>query len=201
MSSTQRGFTLVEVLVVLVITALVSTLLFQALGQVYRLQERFGVQLAQTRVGAMRSDWYRQVLQGLMTDYADGKQRFAGGRRHLEGLSATPLNANGGAPQWLTLDIAEKSSGGGELRYGTPLNQLVLLEWSERGGGEFAYLDEEGREHEQWPPQASGTWAQLPAAVLLRWPGREGPSVLVAAPTGSRESRVRVGRLLQTTTP
>lgn len=196
MRSASRGFTLIEVLVVLVITALVSTLLFQVLGQIYRLQERFGVQLAQSRIGAMQSDWYRQVLQGLMTDYADGKQRFSGRRQHLEGLSATTLQAGGGAPLWLRLDIAETASGGGELRYAAGPGEFVLLQWSDRGRAEFGYLDEAGVEHGEWPPQSAGTWPQLPTAVLLRWPTREGSSVLVAAPAGSREPKVRVGKTL-----
>lgn len=186
-----RGFTLVEVLVVLVITALVSTLLFQALAQVYRLQERFGEQLAQSRTGAMRVDWYRQVLQGLQTDYADGKQRFAGQALRLEGLSATPLMESGGAPQWLTLEVVASAAGGGELRYGVGSRLLPLLQWSTPGSASFAYLDDAGAEHAAWPPQAAGVWPQLPAAVLFRWPTREGADVLVAAPAGTREAKVR----------
>lgn len=191
MKTVDRGFTLIEVLVVLVITALVSTLLFQALAQVYRLHERFGEQLAQSRAGAMRVDWYRQVLQGLQTDYADGKQRFVGDARHLAGLSATPLTESGGAPQWLTLEVAADTSVGGELRYSYGSRSTALLQWSSPGRAEFAYLDDAGAEHAVWPPQASGVWPQLPAAVLFRWPKREGADVLVATPAGSREAKIR----------
>jgi general secretion pathway protein J len=180
MRAAGRGFTLVEVLVVLVITALVSTLLFQALAQVYRLQERFGEQLGESRSGAMHADWYRQLIQGLLTDYPDGRQRFSGGPRRLEGLSARPLS------QEIT-----QAAGGSELRYSAGPQRLALLRWSGAGRSEFAYLDDAGTEHAVWPPQAGGDWPQLPAAVLLRWPARAGQAVLVAAPTGSREAQQR----------
>jgi general secretion pathway protein J len=189
MKTRPSGFTLVEVLVVLVITALVSTLLFQALAQVYRLQGRFGEQLAQSQGGAMRADWYRQVLQGLLNDYADGKQRFAGQVQRLEGLSATALTVAGGAPQWVVMEIRSEADGS-ELLYQAGSQQVTMLRW--QGGGEFAYLDEAGAEHAQWPPMGSGAaWSQLPVAVLLKWPTPQGRAVLVAAPRGDREAKIR----------
>ena len=72
------GFTLVEILVVLVIVGLISSILLQALDQVYKLQGRFGVQLAQSQQGTMYTDWFRQVVQGLQTDYPDAKGIFKG---------------------------------------------------------------------------------------------------------------------------
>ena len=92
MNRIERGFTLVEVLVVLVITALIASLLLQALSQVYRLQARFGAQIDQSRGGEMRADWFRQLLQGLQPDYADGRGRFSGVSNRVEGLSATALS-------------------------------------------------------------------------------------------------------------
>lgn len=199
MRATARGFTLVEVLVVLVITALVSTMLFQALAQVYRLQGRFGEQLSQSRMGAMRADWFRQVLQGLQTDYPDGKQRFAGSSQRLEGLSATALVEGGGAPQWLTLEVAPATGGGSELRYTAGSRQVVLLQWAGSGRSGFAYLDDAGAEHADWPPQEAGKWPQVPAAVLFRWPAREGSDVLVAVPAGDRDAKVRALPIFATT--
>jgi len=188
MKRVQRsaGFTLVEVLVVLVITALVSMLLFQALAQVYRLQGRFGEQLAQSQGGAMHADWYRQLIEGLRTDYAEGRQRFGGQQRKLAGLSSTPLTATGGAAQWITLEIADH-----ELRYQAGEQRATLMSWPQTGEAEFAYLDEAGTEHAQWPPSGGNPDQQLPAAVLLKLPQMQGRAVLVAAPIGTRETRIK----------
>lgn len=187
----HRGFTLVEVLVVLIITALVSTVLFQALAQIYKMQGRFGEQLEQSQGGAMRVDWYRQVLQGLVTDFPDGKQRFSGRRQHLEGLTATALTVSGGAPQWIKMDLISHATGGGELHYHSGEKEVQLLNWDGSGLAAFSYLDDNGLVHDQWPPEETGAWPQLPAAVLLNVPTLRGQEVWVAAPRASREAKSR----------
>jgi general secretion pathway protein J len=215
MSRFERGFTLVEVLVVLVITALLSTLLLQALSQVSRLQARFGSQIEQSQGGAMRADWFRQLLQGLKPDYADGPQRFAGASSRIEGLSSSGLSATGGAPLPFTLEIVPGASGGGQLRYRSGTAQLDLIRWRGAGRAEFAYLDTAGTEHAQWPPLSFGSTVlvvptaptvnripvqqppQLPAGVLLKWPNDAGGrALLVAVVRGDLETRRRPFQLM-----
>ena len=200
MSRLQRGFTLVEVLVVLVITALLSTLLLQALAQVSRLQARFGAQIEQSQGGAMRADWFRQLLQGLKPDYADGPQRFTGGSDRIEGLSSTGLSVAGGAPLSFALEIRSGDARGGQLSYRAGAAQLELIRWNGGGRAEFAYLDSAGAEHAQWPPASldltmglrRATPPQLPAAVLLKWPSDAGGrAVLVAVVRGDPEAMRR----------
>jgi prepilin-type N-terminal cleavage/methylation domain-containing protein len=191
-----RGFTLAEVLVVLVITALMSTLLFQALSQVYRLQGRFGEQLSQSQGGAMRADWLRQILQGLQPDYPDSKQVFTGDANRLEGLSTAALSAAGGAPRWLTLEIDHSAGAGGAVRYRAGSEQATLLSWDGRGRAEFAYLDDAGTEFPQWPPMSSASAPQLPAVVLLRWPGRDSGEALAATVRGGRDALHRSVELM-----
>ncbi len=201
-ASRRSGFTLVEVLVVLVITALVSALLFQALAQIYRLQGRFGEQLLQSQGGAMRADWYRQLLQGLSADFVDGKEKFSGKADQLQGLTATAPGVSAGGPRWMTLSIVPSSTAtqGGSVRLRSGDEEVVLFEWSARGRAEFAYLDDDGAESPQWPPLTRGNVrlgaeapppAQLPAAILLKLPTDEGRQVLVAVPRGGREDRIR----------
>lgn len=205
MNRAARGFTLLEVLVVLVITALLSTLLLQALSQVYRLQARFGSQIDQSQGAAMRADWFRQLLQGLKPDYADGPRPFAGGSSRIEGLSSTGLSATGGAPLEFTLEILSGAAGGGRLRYRAGAAQLELISWKGDGRAEFAYIDGAGAEYAQWPPAGLAPSAvrtpvplpQLPAAVLLKWPSDAGGrAVLVAVVRGEREPRRRPFQLL-----
>lgn len=206
-----RGFTLVEVLVVLVITSLVSTLLFQVLAQVSRLQSRFGEQLAQSRNGAMRADWHRQVLQGLLAVESESPQRFVGQPRRLAGLTLTALRSQSGAPEFVALEIRPHPSGlGGELHYSSGEDGvgMVLMSWSGPGPADFAYVDAAGNEYNQWPPpsgrlpmpppaelgrpftapEALQVPPQLPTTILLRWPTPQGQSVLVASPRGGLEA-------------
>ncbi|HUX23131.1 MAG TPA: type II secretion system protein, partial [Burkholderiales bacterium] len=49
--SNQSGFTLIEVLVVLIIVGIISGVLFQALEQAYRLQDRYGTELFRVQQG------------------------------------------------------------------------------------------------------------------------------------------------------
>lgn len=209
----SRGFTLVEVLVVLVITSMVSALLFQVLAQVGRVQARFGEQLAQSQGGAMRAEWFRQVVQGLQAVEADDPQRFEGQARRFVGLTRTGLQAQVGAPQWVAMEIQFARQGvGGAVRYAATARaepEAVLLDWIDPGTAEFAYLDASGVEYSQWPPAAGqyrpaavvkdlgrsftadeprATPPQLPSAILLRWPGPRGRAVMVAAPRGSLEA-------------
>jgi prepilin-type N-terminal cleavage/methylation domain-containing protein len=201
MSSRGRpsGFTLVEVLVVLLITALVATLLFQALAQTYRLQARFGEQLTQSQGGTMRVDWYRQLLQGLQANFSDSTKKFSGTSQSLEGLSSSAPSVVGGAMAWIRLDIASDESPGlgGHLKLVTNGQEVKLLSWPMGQRAEFAYLDEEGVEHDQWPPlfrtnalknTGAGMTAELPVAILFKQPIAGGRRVLAAVPLGGRDA-------------
>ena len=191
MNASRSGFTLVEVLVVMAITALVSTVLLQALSQVYLLQTRFGEQLTQSQSGAMRVDWWRQVVQGLEPDFGDGKRLFSGRSDRMEGLSTQGLGTEPEGPKAFALEM-----GNGELRYLAGEQVTSLLRWTAGDRAEFAYLDGTGQAHSQWPPASARSDApQLPAAVLLRHSSSVGEVVLLATPRGARESRVRAFRL------
>ena len=63
---TVRGFTLIEILVVLVITGFIVAILLQALQQVFRLQTHFGSEIFHTQRGAMYTEWFRQSINGLI---------------------------------------------------------------------------------------------------------------------------------------
>ena len=91
-----RGFTLMEMLVVLVITSLAAGLLMQASTQVLGLQARLNAQLDGLRGPALGADWLRQVVQGLQPDYDDGANRFRGSARGFAGLTTNALSGSYG---------------------------------------------------------------------------------------------------------
>jgi len=163
----------------------------------------------------MKADWFRQLLQGLRPDYADGQQRFSGATSRIEGLSSSGLSATGGAPLAFTLEIIPSSAGGGQLRYRSGTAQLDLISWRGGGRAEFAYLDAAGTEHAQWPPLGFAPMfplsptvptvspmpaqppPQLPSVVMLKWPtDAGGRALLVAVVRGDLETRRRPFQLM-----
>lgn len=192
----SSGFTLVEILVVLIIVGMVSGILLQALSQIYRLQGRFGQQLAQSQEGAMYANWFRQVIQGLQTDYPQGKDIFRGTETSLQGLSISPLSSDGAAgPTSIALKIVhDGSSEITQLQYESGSQKTPLFVWPGNKGGKFSYVDAAGERHAQWPP-ALGQWPQLPTVILLQTPQGADQQLLAAVPSGSKEPKQRQLRL------
>ncbi len=165
-ASNQAGFTLIEVLVVLIIVAMVSGILFQALERAYRLQERFGTELFSVQQRQMATDWYRQTVQGLHPDYPDGRSLFQGNEREFSGLSSNALGHDYGAPTPITWKIRNhRQSGTSELVYLEEKQETLILTWH-GNAAHFIYLDEKQVTHESWPPPL-GLWPQLPKQIQL----------------------------------
>lgn len=164
--SSQSGFTLIEVLVVLIIVGMTSGVLFQALERAYRLQDRFGVELFNVQQGQMAADWYRQTVQGLHPDYPDGRNVFQGKDREFSGLTGNPLSDGYGAPTPISWKIrSDQQNGTTELVYLEGKQETPILTW--RGNqARFIYLDEQQTPHDSWPPPL-GLSTQLPKQIQL----------------------------------
>lgn len=180
------GFTLMEMLVVLLLTGMVAAILFQGLGQVLRIEARRSTQLHASRQGEMHAQWFRQCVNGLLPEYPDGENRFQGTARELRGRSLFPLEAASEAVLPIRWQLRfDPRSGRTQLRYGGVDDGPVVLSW-QGNSGRFVYFDGEGGAHDSWPP-FSGTWPQLPASVLLDNGSRDEPLVVVAAPRGPQQ--------------
>lgn len=179
----SRGFTLVEILVVMIITGFIVAILLQSLQQVFRLQIHFGHEIFHTQNGAMYADWYRQSINGLMPDYQDGKHKFRGERRQMSGLTLSPLGIENSAvaPFSWRLEFDPRSGQSG-LFYGDAKSTEPILAW-EGNSGHFSYLDEKNAAHESWPPFL-GKWPQLPVAIYLESGMAEQRRLIVAIPRG-----------------
>jgi len=177
--SSQPGFTLVEMLVVLLIVGMVSGLLFEGAAQVMGMQARLERQLTRLRGEALHADWLRQAVQGLQPDYADGKQIFKGSPRGFSGLTTNPLSAGYGALQPFVVTLRHDAAHNSMLLgYGSGSSASVLLSWP-GDQGRLRYLDARGEAHEDWPPPL-GLWPQLPRAITLEGQ-RDGAPWLIAA--------------------
>ncbi|HLP98252.1 MAG TPA: type II secretion system protein [Sideroxyarcus sp.] len=179
----QRGFTLVEMLVVLLIVGMAGGILFDGAAQVMGMQDRLNDQLTRLRGEGLRADWLRQVVQGMQPDYADGKQVFRGTPSGFSGLTTNPLAGGYGALQpfelTLTRDAAHDQM---LLRYGTGKDAPIILHWA-GDRGRLRYMDDRGEAHEDWPPPL-GLWPQLPSAITLEGERDGAPWSIVAAHYG-----------------
>ena len=186
----RRGYTLMEVLVVLVITGLVSTVLMQALLQVLGLQQRFGFQLLRSETGAMQADWYRQVVQSQQPELPDSPNRLRGQERELRGQASDPFASAQGSVRPLELALRrDERSARTQLQMRSEGREVTLAEWPDLTHAAFVYVDAKGDAHPQWPPPM-GTWPSLPAAVQLRLRSAGHEELLVAVPRSSLRPRM-----------
>lgn len=178
-----RGFTLLEILVVLLITGLVTTLLMQGLDQVFRLQRHFGVELFNSQQGAMQANWFRETVNGLVPDYPNGDHLFKGDAEQFTGITSAPLDGLAGRqiPFAVRLQFDPRRDETG-LRYGLDEESPAVLSWPGQSG-KFVYIDSTGERHDRWPPFL-GQWPQLPRAISLESRKSGAVFVIVAAPKG-----------------
>lgn len=190
----QRGFTLLEMLVVLILTGLIAGILFQGLSQVFRLQNHFGAELDNMRQNAMLADWFRQVIEGVQTDYADGPHKFVGTGHRISGITTSPLRGAQGTVAPFVLELRfDAQTGGTQLRYGEGEDAVALFGWP-GDEGRFVFLDAQQTEYDAWPPRLVNQAAQLAQRpALVRLDGKRGgqPWVLVATPMGPDQVRAK----------
>lgn len=181
-----RGFTLLEMLVVLVLTSLAAGLLMQASAHVLGLQQRLNGQLDRLRGPALSADWLRQVVQGLQPDYHDGAHRFTGTARGFAGLTTNALSgAYGGLEPFAVVLQHDAATDTTTLRYAPgagasavatrladalpPEAAVTLMRWP-GNAQRLRYWDDKGAPHEDWPPPL-GQWRPLPSAITLEGDG------------------------------
>lgn len=179
----QKGFSLLEMLVVLILTSMITGILMQGLHLAFRLQTHFGKELFNTQQGEMYKQWFRQTVNGLMPEYADGKYKFKGSQREFSGMTLSPLDTAVEALVPFAWRLAfEPKTGETQLQYGSGDDAKAIVAW--RGySGRFVYFDADGEPHDDWPPLL-GKWPQLPRAIYLDNQSTNDPSIIVAVPMG-----------------
>lgn len=180
------GFTLVEMLVVLVLVALISGILLSALGQTVDLRQRLAAYLEGSEAPTLVAGWFRDSVQGLLAD--GGSDRFTGGPRGLAGLSVAPIAGPPGVPTPIRWDLTfDAASGRTELRYtASGRAPLLIASWPGDSGG-FRYCGSGLACADGWPPEPDSPVAELPAVIRLdAWRGTQAWPIL-AAPRGARQ--------------
>lgn len=170
----KDGFTLLEVLVVITIAGLISTLLMQGFAYVVHLRSQFLIQLDDLQRGTLQEHWFRSTTAALTPDYNNGKHIFKGDSEQFSGLTLAPLNATTGTPVAFTWRL-ESKEGFTILSYQDETdNTIEVMRWLGEEG-EFTYWSATGESSSAWPPLFGLEPPQLPQLIQLNAKRRHTP--------------------------
>jgi len=192
------GFTLIEMLVVLVIVALISGILLASFERITDIRVRLAAFLDGTDAPTLIASWFRDSVSGLLPDRKDGHDVFSGDAKRLSGLTVAALDGTPGVPvsmSWaLTFDPGSRRT---SLVYTNAAgHDLTVASWP-GDRGELQYCDRLMKCGDRWPLDNEPA-AQLPALVVRdairgdeSWP-------IAAAPQAARDPLPKRPNLLGT---
>lgn len=188
MNRPAYGFTLLETLVALVITALASVLLMQGLSQALMLRERVIEHTQFQREDILRRAWFTDSVNALIADLPRiDRHRFEGSAEGFRGLTLAALQEPPGVPVSIGWSL-EQETDIFHLYYQQPDRDRQRA-WSWRAdSARFSYFDPQQGWVPEWPPEGGGG-APLPQAIALTTEWRAQPLTWVAAVLGSRTVR------------
>lgn len=162
------GFTLLEMLVTLALLAMVSALLWQAMGQVLRVERLLQRSSVDGQLDTVRREWIRGLIEASLVEQRGAPRQFVGDGQQFSLASAEALHLPGLNARQLQIRIQSDASGeghrlvisqaapgaGADLSERATANSagIELLSWRGRSGG-IRYLDASGQWQSQWPTQ------------------------------------------------
>lgn len=214
------GFTLVEMLVTMTLTAMVAGLLWQAMHQITRVERLLQGEGVGGQLDLVRREWLRSLIQSALVEQIGATRQFIGDAHELSLASSESLAMPGanGPRLHLSLD-SDAATGRQRLMITQGSHDLTstkesatateLLSWA-GNEGRFQYLNLDGAWIGQWPPpksafvptgdpevdfrrQAQAALPRLPRAVWLNL-GPEIGGALVIEVSATQAGR---GRLAQ----
>jgi prepilin-type N-terminal cleavage/methylation domain-containing protein len=179
------GFTLVELLVVLVIVGLISGVLLAAFDRVLDIRIRLSTFLDGVEAPTLVADWFRSTIGGLVPDSRAGAGYFSGNAHRLIGLTVAPLDEAPGVPMVMTWEVVyDPGTGRTHLRYRDSRDRtLDIASWPGELGG-LRYCGPDFVCRDSWPPDKDAS--ELP--LLIRLDAVKGDALwpILAAPRADR---------------
>ena len=185
--SGDRGFTLIETLVVLIIVAAVGAIVVNSYQRILDIRLRLAAFLDGTDAPTLIAGWFRNSVEGLVAEQPGQPGVFAGTPRRLSGLSVAAIDGPAGVPMRIVWELVyDPAAGRTALRYRRADREaLTVASWpGDRGA--LRYCTERLVCSQSWPP-AQGSASELPALIVLdavrgteEWP-------IAAAPQSDRE--------------
>jgi prepilin-type N-terminal cleavage/methylation domain-containing protein len=200
--SRSRGFTLLEVLVVLVIVGLISAVLMQAMGAIMHARTSVAAAVLNLDTVVLQRSIISEPISGIMPEYPNQPSVFRGTSEDLQGLTIRPAGdiAGGPEPFHLTFERRADDDTTALIYVGCNNEKRELARWS-GSRGEFSYLGVPGGDwSDQWPV---GTMpSQTPMLVRIET-GLPGNETIVAFIDSPHERTLRLSDVFATdqTTP
>lgn len=174
----EQGFTLIEIIVVIVLFSLITTLSIQGIGYVLGQRARMAQFQQEMVTTTLHHQWFMGAVTGLAVPPEDSDYQFSGNAREFQGFSLSPL-VNPDRPgvyiswristerglQSLTYYQFDSTTSSAAPAASIPIvNGMV-------GEAYFKYLDETGHLHAEWPPDKRAVsqvkFNTLPEAIFL----------------------------------
>lgn len=186
-----RGFTLLEALVVLMITGLVSVVLVQGLGLLLGTRTTVQNKIVEIDEAVMEQNLFLEPLRGIVPDYPERPHVFVGEAQRLHGITVRPLQGRTGTPVPFTMSISyDASVGRSTLTYQEESAEPLLIGSWEGEKGSFAYRDLKGAWVDTWPPTNDARAPQTPWLLRIER-GTGFPKNLVASIGGTHRRPLR----------
>lgn len=176
----QRGFTLIEVMIALVITGMLISILVSALYYMSRVQESIHNEIVFREADLKKRAWLSGVLMNCLPVTTEIGMQFSGAATRIECETTAPLSptARGGSAIAI-LSIEKTSSGHSRLTYAEGKNgnnpapsPYALYEWP-AGEARFLFFNGRGEKFEKWPAEEKQP-ELLPGFVKLEINGQTG---------------------------
>lgn len=145
----MQGFTLLEMLVVLVLVSLLATLLIQGVGFFlgkYALAKRVH---RDASLAALQQHWFSSTVQAMVPSDVEAR-RFAGDASSFEGVTLQALDAEPALPVRARWSIAVDDASEIVVYTQEGRERWTVLVAGEEGLA-FQYADLAGQWHERWP--------------------------------------------------
>ena len=182
--SSSSGLTLLEMLVVMIITSLVAALLMQAFASMLDMRGRLLTHVEYQDHAARSTRWFRESVRGLVAELPapDRQQRlFSGTPQGFRGTSVAGPDLAAGTTQLIEWRLEAGKKGRQLVYLGEFDHRFVILKLNIDSTA-FYYMDGKGSWHSHWPPQQlRDNSPQLPRAVRLQGYYRNEPLLWLAA--------------------
>lgn len=161
------GFTLLEVIVVLVVSSLISAILMQGLSLVLETQARVSQNIVDNQAKALEYNIIKTPLEALIPDYLDGENIFSGEEKKISGLTLQPLRGVNISPTAFTLSLEYQTQNNSTILIyeETNFGPIELATWKGKEG-KFLYLTDTGNWQNSWKITNS-RYNQVPKTIGL----------------------------------